>query len=101
MDSFFFNITDTNYKITPLFENKKEHITRIDISNGVVFFDIYLNVFSKQEFHVKNLDRMVVIPVTKKGSFTLRDNFIYLVFGSCKRKMNCFAFKIRKLSFDS
>ena len=74
MDSFFFNITDTSYKITQLFENKKEHITRVDISNGIVFFDISLDASSAKEFHVKNLDRMVVIPVTRKGNFSLRDN---------------------------
>ena len=74
MDSFFFNITDTSYKITKLFENKKEHITRVDISNGIVFFDIYLTLSTNKEFNVKNLDRMVVIPVIKKGNFSLKDN---------------------------
>ncbi len=73
MDSFFFNITDTSYKITKIFENKKEHITRVDISNGIVFFDIYLDASTKQEFHVKNLDRMIAIAVTKKGSFIILD----------------------------
>ncbi len=74
MDSFFFNITDTSYKITKLFENKKEHITRVDISNGIVFFDLYLNSALPKEFQVKNLDRMIVIPVTKRGTFSLNDN---------------------------
>lgn len=73
MNSFFFNITDTSYKITKILENKKEHITRVDISNGIVFFDMHLNTSSKQEFHVKNLDRMIVIAVTKKGSFRIKD----------------------------
>jgi hypothetical protein len=74
MDSFFFNITDTSYKITKVYENKKEHITRVDISNGIVFFDIYLNSLLPQEYEVQNLDRMVVIPVAKKGSFSFKDN---------------------------
>jgi len=74
MDSFFFNITDASYKITNIFENKKEHITRVDISNGIVFFDINLHSLEPRTFQVKNLDRMVVIPVTKKGSFSLKDN---------------------------
>jgi len=74
MDSFFFNITDTSYKITKVYENKKEHITRVDISNGIVFFDIYLNSILPQEYKVTNLDRMVVIPVAKKGSFLIKDN---------------------------
>ena len=42
MDSFFFNITDTKYKTTKLFEEKNNHITRVDISNGIVFFHIDL-----------------------------------------------------------
>ncbi|EDZ63544.1 transcriptional regulator, AraC family [Sulfurimonas gotlandica GD1] len=74
MDSFFFNITDTSYKITKSYENKEEHITRVDISNGIVFFDIYLNSQKEQSIHVKNLDRMVAIPVTKKGSFKIEDH---------------------------
>ncbi len=74
MDSFFFNITDTSYKVTPIFKEKKEYITRVDISNGIVFFDIHLESHSDKKFHVKNLDRMIVIPVTKKGSFSIKDN---------------------------
>jgi len=91
MDSFFFNITNTNYKVTHLFENKKEHITRVDISNGIVFFDIYLNAHAKQEFHVKNLDRMIVIPVTKKGSFTLKDNLSNKTYSAKEDSINIFA----------
>jgi len=74
MDSFFFNITDTSYKTTKIYENKKEHITRVDISNGIVFFDVNLKASTSPEFNVKNLDRMVVIPVVKKGSFSIKDN---------------------------
>jgi len=74
MDSFFFNITNTSYKITKLLETRKEHITRVDISNGIVFFDIHLNSSQDQVYHVKNLDRMIAIPVTKKGSFTIDDH---------------------------
>ena len=75
MDSFFFNITDTSYKITNIFKNKKEHITRVDISNGIVFFDIYLDYLHvEKSLHVKNLDRMVAIAVTKKGSFIIEDH---------------------------
>ena len=38
MDSFFFNITDTSYKVSSLSEDKNEIIKRVDISNGIVFF---------------------------------------------------------------
>ncbi|WP_373035619.1 helix-turn-helix transcriptional regulator [Sulfurimonas sp.] len=74
MDSFFFNITNTSYKITKLLDTKKEHVTRVDISNGIVFFDIHLNSSQDQVYHVKNLDRMIAIPVTKKGSFAIDDH---------------------------
>lgn len=74
MDSFFFNITDTSYKVTKILKKNDEHITRVDISNGIVFFDINLSSSSSQKFNVKNLDRMVVIPVIQKGGFSLHDN---------------------------
>ena len=98
MDSFFFNITNTNYKVTHLFKNKKEHITRIDISNGIVFFDIYLNSPTKQEFHVKNLDRMIVIPVTKKGTFTLKDNLSNKTYNVREDSINIFTSSKQDLS---
>ena len=49
-------------------------MTRVDISNCIVFFDIHLNFSQGQVYHVKNLDRMIAIPVTKKGSFTMDDH---------------------------
>ncbi len=72
MESFFFNITDTRYKITEIFKDTDEHITRVDISNGVVFLDISLN--SSQNFHIKNLDRMLMISVVRSGSLKVYDN---------------------------
>ncbi len=74
MDSFFFNITNQGYKITKIFENRKNHITRVDISNGLVFFDLFLEYHNEKKFYIKNLDRMVVISIVKNGSFTIIDN---------------------------
>ena len=74
MESFFFNITDSRYKITELFKNVHEHITRVDISNGVVFLDISLTSNENREFHIKNLDRMVMLCVVKGGALTVSDN---------------------------
>ncbi|WP_324171937.1 helix-turn-helix transcriptional regulator [Sulfurimonas sp.] len=90
MDSFFFNITDANYKITKLYEHKKEHISRVDISNGIVFFDVHLDLKSKKEFKVKNLDRMVVITVCKKGDFSIRDNIAKKTFVAKEDSINIF-----------
>ena len=73
MDSFFFNITDTRYKITQIFQESHNHITRVDISNGIVFLDILLEDTQK-EFTIKNLDRMIFIPVVIDGKITIMDN---------------------------
>ena len=74
MDSFFFNITDTAYKVTSLYETKHEYIKRVDISNGIVFVNILLDNNFEKTFNIKNIDRMIAIPVTKQGSFILKDN---------------------------
>jgi len=74
MESFFFNITDSRYKITEILKNKTDHITRVDISNGVVFLDISLNSQEELDFHIKNLDRMVMISVVKDGSLLINDS---------------------------
>lgn len=73
MESFFFNITESRYKISEIFKKNDEHITRIDISNGVVFLDIALDSSKVEEFHIKNLDRMVMISVVKRGTLSIHD----------------------------
>lgn len=90
MDSFFFNITDTRYKTTPLFQKDKEHITRVDISNGIVFFDINLLKNEDKVFPIKNLDRMIVISVVKNGEFCINDNIKKENFLSKKDEINVF-----------
>jgi AraC-like DNA-binding protein len=64
MESFFFNITDTSYKIT-----KYNGYKRVDISNGVVFIQIHAHT----QLHIKNLDRMIIIPVLQKGELLITD----------------------------
>ena len=71
MESFFFNITERRYKVTELLQRAKEYIKQVDISNGIVFLDVYLK--STQEFKLKNLDRMVMFNVVERGSLTMYD----------------------------
>lgn len=73
MESLFFNITDTKYKVTEVLKNKNEYVKRVDISNGLFFLDISLNS-SCIDFTFKNLDRAAVICVVKKGRINLYDN---------------------------
>jgi AraC-like DNA-binding protein len=90
MESFFFNITDTKYKTTTLFEKNDEHITRVDISNGVVFFDINLKNSKDKQFDIKNLDRMVMITVIKEGSFSIYDKINKKEYSCLKDNINIF-----------
>jgi AraC-like DNA-binding protein len=72
MDSLFFNITDTRYKITPIYQEKQNHIERVDISNGIVFFEGNLRNRS-HIFDLENLDRMVMIVMVNRGRIMLHD----------------------------
>lgn len=75
MESLFFNITDSSYRLTPLLGSEKNnYITRVDISNGIVFLNIALQSHKELCYKMKNLDRMLVIVVTKKGSGVIQDH---------------------------
>ena len=83
MDSFFFNITDRRYKITELFKYQEQHVIRVDISNGLVFFDIALMLNEDKTLNLKNIDRMNFIVSVGQGnltenSFSLADHSTYL-----------------------
>lgn len=73
MDSFFFNITDRRDKVTDVFREKEDYITRVDISNGIVFLESNLCNIS-QQIELKNIDAMVMIAVVKQGSLTMSDH---------------------------
>lgn len=73
MDSFFFNITDTRYKITQLLKESKGYLNRVDISNGIVFLESKLPRQNK-EILLQNLDRMVVIVMVRKGALLIHDH---------------------------
>ena len=74
MDSFFFNITDRRYKITELFKHQEQHVIRVDISNGLVFFDIALMLSEDKTLNLKNIDRMNFIISVGQGCCLIKDN---------------------------
>jgi len=74
MDSFFFNITDKCYKTTEIFKYQDQHATRVDISNGLVFFDIVLSLKKEKTLKLKNLDRMNFIVSLGQGNCKIKDN---------------------------
>jgi AraC-like DNA-binding protein len=73
MDSFFFNITDTRYKVTQLLRESQGYFNRVDISNGIVFLESKLsNLY--QEITLKNLDRMVMVVMVNRGEVCIDDH---------------------------
>jgi len=74
MESFFFNITDTSYKVEKLLDiDENNYIKRVDISNGLLFLEISLLSESLSHYNFNNLDRMLVISVVESGEITLHD----------------------------
>ena len=73
MESFFFNIRDTRYKLSTLFRHNDEFLDRVDISNGVVFLDAKL-INREKKIALKNLDRMVMIVMVKAGKIEIVDH---------------------------
>ncbi len=73
MESFFFNITERRYKVTELFRDKQAYLQRVDISNGIVFIESRSYV-KREALRLKNLDRMVMIVMVKKGELVIEDH---------------------------
>jgi AraC-like DNA-binding protein len=65
LDSLFFNITERRYK-----REVYENYIRVDISNGVLFLKSDVS-FS---FHLKNLDRMVMLSYVKAGKLSFHED---------------------------
>jgi AraC-like DNA-binding protein len=70
MESLFFNTPTQRYQI----ESISKGITKVDISNGIFFYDIFLENCTKT-ITLKNLDRMIMMVVLKQGIITI-DNHI-------------------------
>ncbi|RLA72906.1 MAG: AraC family transcriptional regulator [Epsilonproteobacteria bacterium] len=73
MESFFFNTADRRYKFSELFKEGDQHIVRVDISNGLVYFDISLFLSEEKIVEVKNLDRMNFIVGVSSGKCKIED----------------------------
>lgn len=73
MESLFFNTPNQHYQITELFKNSDEHLTRVDISNGILFYDSTFKN-SIKEIELKNIDRMAMIVVVKRGTFVIKNH---------------------------
>ncbi len=63
MESLFFNTPNQRYKISE---------TKVDISNGIFFYDI--SDKKPQNIQLKNLDRMIMMVVVKHGTVTIENH---------------------------
>ena len=122
MESLFFNTPNQRYQSSELFKKSNEYLIKVDISNGIFFYDISLKNRIKT-IQLKNLDRMIMIPVVKHGSLTIENHFdnkkykikenSVLIYGSSKQDFTLSAngeifilfiadfFLKRYLSFDN
>ena len=73
MESLFFNTPNRRYQMEELFREGEEHLRRVDISNGIFFYDISLKE-SSQTIKVKNLDRMVMLIAIKSGAVEIEEH---------------------------
>ena len=73
MESLFFNTPNRRYQIEELFREGEEHLRRVDISNGIFFYDILLKE-SSQTIKIKNLDRMVMLIAVKAGAVEIEEH---------------------------
>ena len=69
MESLFFNTPNQRYKI----EKVSTGLTKVDISNGIFFYDIFLKNRTKV-IELKNLDRMLMIVVVKSGTVEIENH---------------------------
>jgi len=73
MESLFFNTPEQRYQISTIYSQDSQYIKQVDISNGILFLDI--SIQSKQVVReLKNIDRMVMIVVVKRGELTIEDH---------------------------
>ncbi|MBL0711836.1 MAG: helix-turn-helix transcriptional regulator [Colwellia sp.] len=91
MDSLFFNITDKRYKVTELFKHNTHHVNRVDISNGLIFFDISLALTEEKTILFKNLDRMNFIVCVRQGNCLIKDNLAKKLFQLTEHNTYLFA----------
>jgi AraC-like DNA-binding protein len=69
MESLFFNTPTQRYQR----EQTSQGITKVDISNGIFFYDIDLKNQTKT-IKLKNLDRMLMMVVIKRGTLTINNH---------------------------
>jgi len=72
--SLFYNISDSRYQTSFILKNSNESIKRVDISSGIVSFDISLKKHRAKNIDIAYMDKMVAIVIVEKGTVTIVDN---------------------------
>ena len=72
MESLFFNTPKQRYQISELFNSKGEYLRKVDISNGIFFYDVSLKK-STRTIRLKNLDRMLIFLIVKSGDIYMEE----------------------------
>ena len=72
MESIFFNTPKQCYKISKIYCNGSDFIEQVDITNGMLFFDIELKTKRRLEFDY--IDNMLFVVLVKRGSLIIRSS---------------------------
>ncbi len=67
MESLFFNLDNKKYKKSRI----KQGITRVDISQGLLYFDVR-SAKEKRDFELDFIDKMAIVFVVKDGSVSVK-----------------------------
>lgn len=70
-ESLFYNIVENRYETSSILKNNKDYIKRVDISNGIVTFDIFLKNHQERSKDILYFDKMLAIVIIEKGSVTI------------------------------
>ena len=73
MESLFFNTPNQHYQVSEIFRNSTEYLRKVDISNGIFFYDAFFKKH-QQIVSLKNLDRMVMIVMIKRGTLEIENH---------------------------
>jgi len=75
MESLFFNLSDRGYQHSFVYKNNSSYIKRVDVSQGLLFFDIELKD-KKFSLSFKYIDSTLMIIVVKSGFLEMKNEVI-------------------------
>jgi len=90
MESLFFNTPNQRYQVSTVLHTTKTSLERVDISNGIFFYHGALGK-QWQQITLQNIDRMIMVVVSKEGSVKLADHISSQTYVQPKNSVTLYA----------